>query len=86
MDYQLLSSVGLLLVFTGFVITFIAAILLMLSSLRVRGKIRGGGAVLIGPFPIIFGTDRESIKILMLFSIVIIVFMLVYLFAYHILK
>jgi len=86
LDYQLLSSVGLLLVFTGFVITFIAAILLMLSSLRVRGKIRGGGAVLIGPFPIIFGTDRESIKILMLFSIVIIVLMLVYLFAYHILK
>jgi len=78
MSYQLLSSIGILLVFAGFVITFIVVVLLAFSSFKPRGKVKGGGAVFIGPFPIVFGTDRESIRILMLLSVVMIVVMLVY--------
>lgn len=46
---------------------------------------KGGGAVIIGPFPIIFGTDRESVKILFTLSIVLVILVLiVMLFSYYI--
>ncbi|MCS7124256.1 MAG: DUF131 domain-containing protein [Candidatus Bathyarchaeota archaeon] len=30
---------------------------------------KGGGAVIIGPFPIVFGTDKESVKVVLWLSI-----------------
>jgi uncharacterized protein (TIGR00304 family) len=77
MNNQLLFSVGAILLFIGFVITFVAVILLAFTSMRGKGKVRGGGAVIIGPFPIIFGTDKESVKVLLLLSIALITIMLI---------
>jgi len=34
--------------------------------------VRGGGIVMIGPFPIIFGTDTASVKIVIILAIVLI--------------
>jgi uncharacterized protein (TIGR00304 family) len=35
------------------------------------GKIRGGGAVIIGPIPIVFGTDKKALKIVLSLSVVL---------------
>jgi len=35
-------------------------------------KARGGAVVIIGPFPIIFGSDKESAKILLVLSIILV--------------
>ena len=72
MNDQLLFSLGAILLFIGFVITFVAVILLVITAMRGKGKVRGGGAVIIGPFPVIFGTDKESVKVLLLLSIALI--------------
>jgi len=77
MNDQLLFSLGAILLFIGFVITFAAVILLAFTAMKGKGKVRGGGAVIIGPFPIIFGTDKESIKVLLLLSIALITLVLV---------
>jgi len=77
MSDQLLFSVGSILFFIGFVITFAAVILLAFAAMRGKGKVRGGGAAIIGPFPIIFGTDKESVKVLLLLSIALITLMLI---------
>jgi len=78
MSDQLLWSIGLALVFMGFAIAFIAVVLLFLRAFKSRrGKVRGGGAVIIGPIPIIFGTDKESVKIILVLSIILIALLLV---------
>ena len=77
MSNQLLFDLGVILVFAGFLIAFVAVILLFFTVTRGKGKFEGGGAVIIGPFPIVFGTNRESIKILLLLSITLIILVLV---------
>jgi len=78
MSEQLLWSVGLTLFFVGFALAFIAVVLLFLKGFKGRGgKVRGGGAVVIGPIPIIFGTDKEAVKIILVLSIILVVLLLV---------
>ena len=77
MSDQLLFDLGAILVFVGFFIAFVAIILMFFTATRGKGKFEGGGAVIIGPFPIVFGTNRESIKILLLLSITLIILVLV---------
>ncbi|MBS7649177.1 MAG: DUF131 domain-containing protein [Candidatus Bathyarchaeia archaeon] len=67
--------VGWALIIFGAMLSFIAAIIMFLKGIRnrrVRG-IRGGCLVMLGPIPIIFGTDRESIMILIILSIVLMI-------------
>lgn len=67
-----LWNVGVILVLAGFFVMLIATVLLFLIPLKGKVKVKGGGAIIIGPFPIIFGTDEESIKILLVLSIILI--------------
>jgi len=73
MDVEMLFGLGIALVFAGILITLIAVVLLFVSGVREKGKVKGGGAIIIGPFPIIFGTDKESIKTVLLLSIMLII-------------
>ena len=77
MSDQLLVNIGMMLILTGFLIAFVAIVLLIFTTAIGRKKVRGGGAVIIGPFPIVFGTDKESVRTLLLLSIVLIVLVLV---------
>ena len=83
MSDQLLFNLGVILVFAGFLIAFVAVILMFFTTTRGKGKVKGGGAVIIGPFPIVFGTDRESLKILLLLSIALVVLMLIVTVIFH---
>lgn len=78
MDPTFLSAIGLILVFVGFAIAFIAVALLVLAGAKGRERIKGGGAVVIGPFPLIFGADKESVKTLLLLSVFVIILMFVF--------
>jgi len=87
MDQALFNMLGVMLVFTGFVITVIAVLLWIFMTVKRGGKVRGGGAVIIGPFPIVFGTDKESVKVILLLSIALIVVLLVFMaFSYYAFK
>jgi len=78
---------GVILLFAGFAIAFVAVIMLVITAMKEKGKVRGGGAVIIGPFPIIFGTDKEAVKILLLLSIALITLILVVMaFSYYAFK
>jgi uncharacterized protein (TIGR00304 family) len=81
MSEQLLWSIGLTLVFVGFVIVFVAVILLFLRGIKGekgKGDVKGGGVIVIGPIPIIFGTDKESVKIILVLSIILMILVLVW--------
>ncbi|MEM2202017.1 MAG: DUF131 domain-containing protein [Candidatus Bathyarchaeia archaeon] len=65
---ETLYELGVILIFTGVIIVLVAFVLLFLSSIK-NGKAHGGGALIIGPFPIIFGSDKESVKTVLWLSI-----------------
>ena len=67
-----LFNLGLILIFVGFTLTVLSVLLLSLHGVK-EGKMKGGGIVMIGPIPIIFGTDKESLKILIILGIVLVI-------------
>jgi uncharacterized protein (TIGR00304 family) len=48
---------------------------------RPRAKVRGGGVVLIGPVPIIFGSDKNSAIILSILAIIIMIIAVIAIFG-----
>jgi|Deesub1362A_J573_1020465.scaffolds.fasta_scaffold00005_11 uncharacterized protein (TIGR00304 family) len=69
-------TIGFLLVFLGILLIFMGMLTEAIkgSELRSKGEVksRGAGIVMIGPFPIIFGTDAESVKIVIILTIILI--------------
>ena len=81
-DIASLATLGLLLILTGFAIVFVAAIILLFSSANAEKKARGGGVIIVGPFPIVFGTDKKSVMVLLVLSIALMaIVLLVYIFS-----
>jgi uncharacterized protein (TIGR00304 family) len=64
-----LFSIGFLLVLGGFAVGILAFFIAVLRSVKGSRSVRGGGVVMIGPIPIVFGTDKESSRIVMLLAI-----------------
>lgn len=77
LSVSLLQGLGLTLILLGILTLIIAFAILLISSIK-GGRVRGGGAVIIGPIPIVFGTDKESMRAVLWLSIILtlIVFML----------
>jgi len=78
-----LFNIGMMLFLAGFVIIFVATVLLIFATAKGKAKIKGGGVLIIGPFPIVFGTDKESVKTLLLLSIVLIALVLAVMIFYY---
>jgi uncharacterized protein (TIGR00304 family) len=86
MSEQWLWNIGLILVLVGFVIAVIAVVLMFLNGAKggkSGAKVKGGGVVIIGPIQIIFGTDKESVKIILVLSIILVILMLVWMVIYY---
>ena len=65
-----LVLVGLLLVLTGFGVVVIA----ILSQGKKEGvEVKGGGVIMIGPIPIIFGSDMKWASVAIVLAIILIV-------------
>lgn len=87
MDQALFNMLGVILVLAVFFIAFIAILLWIFRSVKGGGEVKGGGVVIIGPFPIVFGTDKESVRVLLLLSIALIAILLVFMaFSYFAFK
>jgi uncharacterized protein (TIGR00304 family) len=75
---SVLFSIGLLLVILGFAVSILAILMAVFSSSKTGGRVRGGGVVMIGPIPIIFGTDKRLARVLVLLTIVLMAIFLVF--------
>jgi len=76
MEADALYILGFALIFAGVLILLVAILSLFISSVK-KQKIKGAGAIIIGPFPIVFGTDKESIKEVLLLSIILTILFLI---------
>ena len=79
-----LYALGIALIFVGVLIIVIAIILVSVSGGK-KGKVKGGGAIIIGPIPIIFGTDKKSLKTVLLLSLALTVMLIVAMVLYYLL-
>ena len=85
MDVGMLYGLGTTLVFVGIVIVSAAVTLIVLSRGRKTGRVKAGGVVIIGPIPIVFGTDKEIVKTILLLSIILTALLLALLITLHVL-
>jgi uncharacterized protein (TIGR00304 family) len=69
-----LASTGLILVFIGFLIILFAVLTAFIGG----GKAKGGGVILIGPFPIVFGSDAKTARTLIYLTIALIAIMIIW--------
>jgi uncharacterized protein (TIGR00304 family) len=83
-DSVVLYALGIALIFIGVLIIIIAAILISVLGAQ-KGKVKGGGAILVGPIPIIFGTDKKSLKTVLLLSFALTIMLLVAIIVYYLL-
>jgi uncharacterized protein (TIGR00304 family) len=65
-----LVSLGIVLVVAGVLVALVALMLSMARSKTTTG--RGGAIVIVGPIPIIFASDKQSAKILLVLSIILV--------------
>ena len=79
-DAAFIFQMGFILIILGIILSFIATVIMFFNRLRDRKAkvIRGGGLIMIGPIPIIFGTDKKTMKILILLSITLMVMALIF--------
>jgi uncharacterized protein (TIGR00304 family) len=77
MDANTLYGLGIALIFAGILAILTAILLLFISNVKEEGKIKGGGAIIIGPIPIIFGTDKKSLKTVLLLSLLLTILLIV---------
>jgi len=86
MDAETLYGLGIALIFAGMLVILAAILLLFISNTRKREKVKGGGAIIIGPIPIIFGTDKESIKTVLLLSLALTILLVVVMVIFYLLS
>jgi uncharacterized protein (TIGR00304 family) len=86
MDAETFYGLGIVLIFAGMLIILAAILLLFLSGVKGEGKVKGGGAIIIGPFPIIFGTDKESVRTILLLSLALTILLAIVMVIFYLIS
>ena len=72
---QYLVTIGILLIMLGFLALFAGILISAISGTESsRAEVKGAGIIFIGPIPIAFGTDKQSlivVSILMAFLMIV---------------
>jgi len=65
------------------IIIIVAAIILASMNGAKKGKVRGAGIIMIGPIPIVFGTDKKSVKNILVLALAITIMVLIITLLYY---
>lgn len=85
MDASIFYALGITLFIVG-VIVIITAIILASSGNLKKGKMKGAGVIMIGPIPIIFGTDKKSVKMVIALALALVIIMLIITVIYWLMR
>ena len=83
-DSVALYALGIALIFIGVLIIIVAVLLISVLGGK-KGIVKGGGVILVGPIPIIFGTDKKSLKTVLLLSLALAVMLVVAMVVHYLL-
>ncbi|WP_297066176.1 TIGR00304 family protein [Thermococcus sp.] len=71
---EVLIGAGIALILIGFLLVFIGTLISAFSS---EGNVEGGGVIMIGPIPIVFGTSRGAVTLASLLALLLMVLWIV---------
>lgn len=83
MDTRTLYDIGFFIAVTGLIIIVIAELLILLSGTRRREQTRGAGVIIIGPVPIVFGTDKKFVKQILALAITLTIVVIILTIIIH---
>jgi uncharacterized protein (TIGR00304 family) len=81
-DLAVFYALGTILVVAGVIVVVLAIIFGSKGDAK-KGKVRGAGIIMVGPIPIIFGTDKKSVKSVLAMSLGLSVVVLIILLLYY---
>ena len=84
-------TLGFLLVFIGILVILAGMLSMVYQTWKTGGDgvekpetgVRGGGVIMIGPIPIIFGSDVAALKIVMILAVVLMVIAVILFFLVY---
>lgn len=80
---ETLYGLGATLILIGVLVILISLVLLFVKSAKGERKLKGGGAIIIGLFPIVFGTDKESIKTVLWLALALTILLIIAMVLFH---
>ena len=82
MDLAVFYALGIALIVVGLIV-IVAAIIVGSAGGAGKGKVRGAGVIMIGPIPIIFGTDKKSVKAVLTLALALVIAVIVAMLVYY---
>ena len=76
MDIAVFYALGITLIIVG-VVVIVAAIILASVGGGKKGKVHAAGVIMIGPIPIVFGTDKKSVKAVLALALALTIIVLI---------
>ncbi len=81
MDVTLLYALATILIVVGIIVVILAV--LLSAGKSENAKVKSAGVIMIGPIPIIFGTDKKSVKAVLALALALMVVVLVFYAVYY---
>jgi len=82
-DLTVLYIIGSVLIIVGLIVISTIIFRCTRRNIENRSEMRGGGIIMIGPIPIIFGTDKKSIKEVIILALAFVVVLFLVLIMYY---
>ncbi|KAF5068354.1 TIGR00304 family membrane protein [Methanobacterium aggregans] len=73
LNFNTLILTGIVIVLIGMILIFIGTALQTTSKSGETGEVKAGGVVMVGPIPIIFGTDKGMVTVTIILAIILMV-------------
>jgi uncharacterized protein (TIGR00304 family) len=81
-DLAVFYAVGATLIAVG-IITVVLAIIIASTRGTGKGKVKAAGVIMIGPVPIIFGTDKKSVKAVLALALALTIAVIIAMVTYY---
>jgi uncharacterized protein (TIGR00304 family) len=82
-DLSIIYTVGIALVVVGIIIVVAVIAKASMSGGKEESRVQGAGIIMIGPIPIIFGTDKKSVKEVLLLALALVIVVLIIMLVYY---
>lgn len=84
MDLTVFYTLGIALIAVGIIVIIAAIVMASMRDIK-KGKstVRGGGVIMIGPIPIIFGTDKKSVKTILVLALALVIALIIAMLVYY---
>ncbi len=82
MDLAVFYALAIALILVGIIIIIVAIVAASARGAR-QGKVKAAGVIMIGPIPIIFGTDKKSVKTVMALALALVIVAIIAMVVYY---